>query len=360
MLVNMEQITCLCIGDPHFQDSNMKDVNVMTKKIISYAEKSKSDFMVCLGDILHTHETISVTPFKAATQFMYDLSLISPTYLLIGNHDYKNNSQFLTDNHGFNSLKKWPNMYVIDNVVIHRFKNFRFCFCPYVPPGRFIEALNESEELWEMADCIFAHQEFYGCQMGAIKSEIGDEWDEDYPLVISGHIHDHQILNNIIYTGSIMQHGYAENGKKYLWSFIFKPSDETSNYTYKKIDLGLKQKKIVHVDMDDLSKFDPEKYKSYHLKIDIKGNSEQFKAFRQSKKYKEFTTQGIKIAFTPIHKELPQLKQKLDYKNKTFITIFRDLAKQESMGVQKLCNEITNEYLEENNEPVFLDFCDED
>ena len=357
----MSNVTCLCIGDPHFQDSNMVDVATLTKNIIIYATKVKPDFIVCLGDILHTHEKIYVTPFKAATNFLYNLSRIAPTYLIIGNHDYKNNSQFLTNNHAFNALKKWDNMYIVDNVLVHEYGNQKFAFCPYVPPGRFLEALNGSNQVWELTDCIFAHQEFYGCKMGAIKSEIGDKWDEGYPLVISGHIHDHHIVdNNVFYTGSIMQHSFNENSKKYLWFFTFEYSSEESKYTCKKIDLGMKQKKTLYIDIDDLSKFDYEKYKNYHIKLDIKGFTEQFKTFRQSKAYKELISNGIKISFTPIHKELPQLKTKIDYKNKTYITIFRDLAKQESQDVQDLCQEVTLEYYIPECDKLELEYVEEE
>ncbi len=52
---------------------------------------------------------------------------------------------------------------------------------PYVPPGRFVEALNIIDnEWWKNVNCIFAHQEFYGCKMGAIESIEGDKWDHSF------------------------------------------------------------------------------------------------------------------------------------------------------------------------------------
>lgn len=340
-------VKCLCIGDPHFQDSNMKDVYVLVDKIIKYAEKMKPTFIVVLGDILHTHEKISVTPFKTATNFLLKLTEISPTYLLIGNHDYKNNSQFLTDNHAFNSLKQWKNMYVVDNVIMHEYDKCKFIFSPYVPVGRFLEALNQSCLLWEFANAIFAHQELYGCQLGAMKSEIGDVWDADNPLLISGHIHDPQILNdNVIYTGSIMQHGYAEQGKKYLWLFTF----DKETHSYEKIDLGLKQKKIINMDIEDVNKFINDE--SVHIKLDLKGTSEQFKLFRNSKKYKELTTLGVKISFSPIYKDLQEKFGKKElYKNKTFITIFKDLCKDDSSLVKELCEQIVGDVVRNETAP---------
>ena len=72
-------------------------------------------------------------------------------------------------------------------------------------------------ETWELADCIFAHQEFRGCKMGKEISK-GDEWNAEYPLVISGHIHDYQIVGkNILYPGSSIQHTYTETHNKRIW-----------------------------------------------------------------------------------------------------------------------------------------------
>ncbi len=58
--------------------------------------------------------------------------------------------------------------------------------------------------MWKNVNCIFAHQEFYGCKMGAIESIEGDKWDHSFPLVISGHIHSEQRPQKIFfYPGSV-------------------------------------------------------------------------------------------------------------------------------------------------------------
>ena len=37
--------------------------------------------------------------------------------LLVGNHDYINNQQFLTNNHWMNAMKDWNNVTIIDKVI---------------------------------------------------------------------------------------------------------------------------------------------------------------------------------------------------------------------------------------------------
>ena len=100
--------------------------------------------------------------------------------------------------------------------------NEKFIFVPYVPPGRFEEALRTLKDDWISASCIFAHQEFAGCKMGAIVSIEGDKWDIKNPIVISGHIHSkQQPQKNIYYSGSAMQHAFGESAKNIIAFFSF-------------------------------------------------------------------------------------------------------------------------------------------
>jgi DNA repair exonuclease SbcCD nuclease subunit len=51
--------------------------------------------------------------------------------------------------------------------------------------------------------------------MGAIVSKDGDEWNEEFPQIISGHIHDNQTpQKNIYYTGSPLQHAFGDTDKR--------------------------------------------------------------------------------------------------------------------------------------------------
>ena len=289
----------LCIGDPHFHTTNLADSQEFVKKTIQIVDQHQPDCVVCLGDVLHTHEKIHVDPLNLVLKFFEELSERVLTFLVIGNHDLKNHQQFLTPNHGFNALKRWKNMVIADDVIIHEIKGFDLYFVPYVPPGRFVEALNTCGRVWEMADCIFAHQEFKGCKMGAITSEKGDVWEDDYPPVISGHIHEAQYVEpNIYYIGSAMQHAFGENGEKRLWMVEFN-RDIEGDFSYEKINLEMKQKKIVYLDFSEIDSFDENKYKQYHIKLNLRGNREQFRVFRKTERYKNLILKGIKITFTP-------------------------------------------------------------
>src|SRR5271156_171445 len=175
-------VTCLVIGDLHFMKNNLQKMAEFTEKAIQQAKTLKPTFIVILGDTLHDHATVRIQPHNAAIKFLYEMTRVAPVYLLIGNHDMINSKQFLTDETIFLPLKHWKNMTVVDRPVNVDIKDKQFVFCPYVENGRFIEALNTLGECcWELADCIFGHQEMRGCKMSKGISTEGDEWSPDFP-----------------------------------------------------------------------------------------------------------------------------------------------------------------------------------
>ena len=114
--------------------------------------------------------------------------------------------------------KKWENLVIVDKVIHIEIDDKLFTLLPYVPNGRFIEALDtNTEKDWTKSNCIFAHQEFVGCKMGHIISEQGDVWDNSYPQIVSGHIHSRQFVqDNIYYPGAALQHAFGESEKNVI------------------------------------------------------------------------------------------------------------------------------------------------
>src|SRR5438105_4191151 len=135
-----QEVRVIVVGDPHIKITEIEEANVMCEEVYRVIKEVQPDFVVCLGDVLDTHERVNLDPLERATEFLYKLSRLSPRFaLLCGNHDMPNNSNFLTTKHSFNALKHWSNTTVVDKVHKERIKGMDFVFVPYVPPGRFQE-----------------------------------------------------------------------------------------------------------------------------------------------------------------------------------------------------------------------------
>jgi DNA repair exonuclease SbcCD nuclease subunit len=302
------KITILTIGDPHFQVTNIPDVELFIDKVRTVALLHNPTLIICLGDLLHDHEKLHTTPLNFAYAFIHAMRAIAPTVVLVGNHDYINNQQFLTENHWMNGMKEWgsphsggaPYQVTIADKVLHQTINGNhFVFCPYVPVGRFKEALNTSETDWTNATIIFAHQEFYNCNMGATVSLTGDTWDEENPMVISGHIHICQKLqSNVYYPGSSMQQSFGEADRKIVTFVTITNGASRPLIELEEINLKLPRKENIKLDIDDLDEWNiPDT--NDQLKLTIEGTYDSFKTLKKTPKYKELISKGIKIALKP-------------------------------------------------------------
>lgn len=294
----MFSINVLFIGDPHFKIKNIEYIPLFISKVLKVINDFKLDFVVVAGDLLDNHDRVDVEPLNLAIEFINLLRKQIKTFVLVGNHDYKNNQQFLTNHHWMNSLKYWDNVVIVDDVSTFKVKKSEFLFVPYVPPGRFIEALETKflKENFKNFKAIFAHQEFYGCKMGPIKSKEGDQWNLDWPIVISGHIHNKQwCQKNIYYPGSAMQHAFGQSIENTV-SILNFYDDELS---YEEIDLKMPKLTIKYMSIKDvmqpLDKYKNKKGRKY--KIVLQGTNEEFQTFKKCLRYKELLDDGFKITF---------------------------------------------------------------
>ena len=268
----------LLIGDPHFKINNFQQTQKLHHEILELIKKNSYDFVVILGDILDTHEKIHVQPLCRAVNLIIDISKLIKVYVIIGNHDRINNEDYLSSLHPFTGLKHVNNVVIVDDVL----KEENFIFVPYVPPGKFMQALEKINfDYNDTRQIIFAHQEFRGAQMGAFLSEKGDFWPQHYPTVFSGHIHDFQIIQqNIIYTGTPFQHGYGDTQDKYIFNLFL---DENFVYELEKIKIrSIKKKRVLEIKMDQLKSYKHDE--NYDTKLIIDGDGKIIKKMLVSRK----------------------------------------------------------------------------
>ena len=339
----------LCIGDIHIKVSNVPEIEEMTKKILILVDERKPHIVILMGDILDRHATINVFCLLAAEKIVSELSKLVPTFLIIGNHDRPNNSNFLTNQHPFNSMKMWKNTYIIDKVASYIFNleenslrtgnnksnhEYRFILAPYVPPGRFDEALQTIENPFVDTDFFASHQEYVGAKMGAIVSTIGDKWSLDRALIISGHIHDYDMLqSNLIYVGVPLMHSFADKSNKTVSLFTFnknplKENDGKLCWSEERIDLGLIKKVTVYLSPSEVENYQPKE--NVQLKLVIKGDEAAIKTVAKLEKIKQLKKQGIKVVFKILENTnitSNKISQKMSFKERFVSEIDKDELK---------------------------------
>ncbi len=307
-----------CIGDPHIRIQDEEDVNEYLNKLeIALSNIPDLDYIIILGDILHNHETLHTESLNLAIQFFKCCKKYAKTFCLVGNHDYTNNSSFLKQNHWLNVCKEWDiNFIVIDKPETIIKRGLQFTLCPYVPDGLFLKALNEYADNWKQSQVIFSHQLLNGAKMGSIIAENIEEWEDDYPLLINGHIHSKQkVKHNFYCLGSSRYIGYGDLGKKscMLITIVNEEENEEENnevspiINLKEISLGLKSKECITIILTEDSiehllshpKLNKPNLTKNNTKIIFKGTQELLKSFKNTSIYKQCLQTFHKIIFKP-------------------------------------------------------------
>jgi DNA repair exonuclease SbcCD nuclease subunit len=350
-------VKILCIGDPHYTDKNIEYIKKLEEKVIEIVKNQDIFATIFMGDILDGHRKVYSDLQNRAIKFIRKTNQYCNVFVIIGNHDYIDNKQFLSDNHCLFSLKKeeelikelnslngkkYNNLFIIDKVRIVDLKpeneKYTLCFTPYVPPGKLKDALKTKKSYnSDDIDIIFAHQEIKGCDMGIIESLIGDEWNENDPLIISGHIHKHQIKNNILYVGTPYQTNISENEDKGLLLLgINEKLDNYINFIDKKIKiyydiikLDIKKKKTIYIDLKDIDTFNLPNDNNLYRLIITHNNPEELK-ITKTKIINQLQNQNIiKIEFKLIENNLIQTDNIISNLKYNFFDIIKQKLKNE-------------------------------
>jgi DNA repair exonuclease SbcCD nuclease subunit len=343
----------LCIGDVHFSACTEQYTDVLHEHVVKKILPSLGINLkvVLLGDILHNHEKVFTNSFNKALNFIKDICEhpnVIKVYLIIGNHDYINNKQFLTDNHPFNACKNWNKLVVVDKVVA----DGKLIFTPFVPDKRFLEALDASGLPWKTYSCIFSHVCISGASYGAITltPEGADVWKPEYPLLVSGHVHDTQYVgSNVIYTGASYQIQDGEDTDKKL--FVLGESQLTDDYYEVLIEQKIPEKianmivKYISIEWEKPIKI-PQmplkgilrmKIKDYSerktegkkwTRFELSGKKEEIEEFKASRKFQKLKEEGV-VCFKVI-KDKEEINEHLPQRK--FMEIFTGMLTEEEKG----------------------------
>lgn len=344
----------IAVGDPHVQTSNLPDVDLFIVKLCSLIKERKPEMVVILGDMLHTHERLHTSALNKAYEMVERVrACCDRVILVVGNHDMINNQVHLTNDHWMNGMKEWNGITVVDTVITEKVGNGEWMICPYVFPGRFVEALEtySEQQRWKEVTGIFAHQEFRGCKMGAIESVEGDHWDLNSPLVVSGHIHSRQRpQENVYYPGSAMQHAFGESTRNIIP--VIHLGEDGSVKDIEEVDLCLPRKKIVTVCVEDVDEWQCPKTDD-KIRLTIKGDMNEFKTLKKSKKYKELVKKGVKVVFKPLKTVMETSEGIVSDEN--FSSVLKELvAKEKDPYLYSMWEQVLNDKIVHPNDIMVL------
>ena len=303
----------LLIGDIHLRTKSVPDFLKLKETIFDLLSSQDISSIVFMGDLLDTNDIVRVSLHVMLTDFITELSEYK-VFILIGNHDYASPTQFLTDKHIFGPLKKWKNVWVVDEPLI--------CgdtlMVPYVPPGKFQDALTDID--LGGIKRIFCHQSF----LPVVKFSE-DYWDPKNPIKIySGHIHDSCRGKNIFYTGSSLQVSVVENPNKKLW-VLDGDSLEPIPLKIK----GVLTKKCTASDI-----FDLKLSKLHDNRIVVRGTREEYRKLHRKTEYK-LLEESARIEWDYIEESLSKEQKgycKIDFRT----SLNRLLTEEESRFLSKL------------------------
>lgn len=291
----------VAIGDPHFSSNNGDETDVMHVSILDKVKEIKPDFVVVLGDVYDRHHEVNIFALQRGSNFLFDLMDLCPTYVLVGNHDMLNNTQFFPKAHSLCAYKRYENLTIVDETIKRKIGDRTFVFVPYVPNGRFIEALDHVKG-WEKADVIFGHQEIRGANNTLTdKSLDGDVWVDTNPLLITGHLHIKQLVAaNIYYPGAPRQVKFKEEEERFICKLLLE-----DDIKIKKVKIDSVIKRDDYIKVSDIKHYKPEE--GIKLKVTIIGSQKDYdKLVKYQSIIKEWRTKGIKVT-TDI-----RLKKKVD------------------------------------------------
>lgn len=297
----------LAIGDLHCKVSSIQRFQEACRAIIKVIRQEQPDTIILVGDIANDHERIHSACMHAISTFLEYLGKLQiPTYYIVGNHDMVNNTVFLDPKmNTIVPLAAGTGVTVVSKPMVAwspalAAANLKLVLCPYVFPGRFQEALRTlaPEFNYESAHAIFCHQEFRGAKLGMLDSVVGDTWPVTWPLVVSGHIHDYDRLQqNIIYIGAPMQHGFAERLGKTISLLTF---EDGRLQEEKRISLGLAEKSTLKTEAANFKELVEAHQATFgaETRLIVTGSSEELSKIKNSKLYKTLPM-TVKVILKP-------------------------------------------------------------
>lgn len=293
------ELRVLVIGDPHFKSDNAIDTDKLELETVKLIENRNINACVVLGDVMHDHGFAKMRVFNRACQFLFTITKLlgkSNTFVLIGNHDRINNKISDGDEHFFKWFKDNPEFpTVVDSFTKVKLSDKTFGLAPYIEPGRLFEYVKHSDDI----STYFFHQEMKGCRLALTYSDKGDKWPLDYPLAVSGHIHEYQTPQpNLIYPGTPFQVAFGCPQNKTVMILSYQDGIQTPEI--ERVALNIPKKINITLNCQEFEDFLVDDQNDW-IKFKICDSKSRIKALKKGSKYSKLKLNPlIKFSFTAL------------------------------------------------------------
>lgn len=318
-------MSVLVIGDLHYRKNNKMTTDIVERDILNIITQRNPMFIVILGDTFNDHNKLWLPCYMRVCKFFDAIaSLGKHIFLLIGNHDREDNKVYMTDEHFFYGHKYNTNITVIDRNFVYELQRsndrpLRICFVPYVPPNKLNDSFIDSNIDPTTIDIFFGHVDIHNSKTEKLAKASWPEWPSNYGLMISGHVHDKEIVsNNFIYVGTPYQSNFGECQSKGVYLMdIF-----AQNFPMERIPLSVPVKKKVTVHYTQLETLILEP--NVEIKLEITGSKKQAKEL-MNRYDMRIKFAGIKyscVGETEVNLQVPTLSQNTNFYNHLVNSIY--------------------------------------
>lgn len=233
----------LYIGDLHARVSDLQECYRLAEEVVSLVKERNIEYVVHLGDALHTHLTVNLEALK----FWHDFvdSVLKETsaqmVLVVGNHDKRVGAD-ITDTHSMMSFNSYG-----DRVHVISGPKVLFPGSLFLPYYATAEDFIKEASGWD-SNVLVCHQTFDGStfENGMYAPDGIDADLLPQKQIISGHLHKGQEFGKVWYPGSPRWMTLADaNEEKALWevehdvdgTILSKIPHDTSVYCTKIVSL---------------------------------------------------------------------------------------------------------------------------
>ena len=205
------------INDTHFGIKNdspfflQKNLEYFEKVFFPYIKENNIDTIVHLGDFFDRRKYINFhTLNEVRTRFLEKIDKNVTFHIILGNHD-----TFFKNTNEVNSLKEllrgYPNIIVHDKVITTELKGLSVTLVPWINDNNkteYMDCIKNSN-----SSIVMGHFEIAGFEViDGVKHPCGISKHEftRFEMVISGHFHIKQTIDNIYYLGTQYQMSFGD------------------------------------------------------------------------------------------------------------------------------------------------------